>query len=188
LGLGWSWCMGSKLAVQDPALVAGLVLYEPAKPSGPLREQAAATYVGPSIAAAAGGDVPRAFDIFLRGVGGDRYADALRMAVGPGGVDAAVRESAYFFAHEMPALREWTFGAAEAAAVRAPTLVVLGTESRPWFRENCEILAGMVPDAEMVTLPGADHLGPQTHPGELAAAIAGFVRGRAATAAKTHSG
>jgi pimeloyl-ACP methyl ester carboxylesterase len=186
VGQSSSCCIGLQLALDDPALVAGLVLYEPAKPSGPVREQAASTYVGPAMAAAAGGDIPRAFDIFLRGVGGDGYSDALRKAVGPGGVDAAIRESAYFFAREMPALREWTFGAAEGAAVRAPALVVLGAESRPWFRENCEILAGLVPGAEMITLPGVAHLGPQTHPAELAALIAGFVRGRAATAA--HAG
>jgi pimeloyl-ACP methyl ester carboxylesterase len=187
VGQSSSCCIGLQLALDDPALVAGLVLFETAKPSGPLREQAAATYVGPSMAAAAGGDIPRAFDVFLRGVGGDGYSNALRKAVGAGGIEAAVRESAYFFAHEMPALREWTFGAAEGAAVRAPTLVVLGTVSRPLFRENCEILAGMVPGAEMVTLPGADHFAPQTHPAELAAAIAGFVRGRAATAVEAHS-
>jgi pimeloyl-ACP methyl ester carboxylesterase len=90
VGQSSSCCIGLQLALDDPALVAGLVLYEPAKPYGPLREQAAATYVGPSMAAAAAGDIPRAFDIFLRAVGGDGYSDALRKAVGPGGVEAAI--------------------------------------------------------------------------------------------------
>lgn len=170
--------IGLQLAQDDPELVAGLVLYESAKPSGPLREQAASTYVGPAMAAAARGEISRAFDIFLRGVGGDGYRDVLRKALGAEGIDAAVRESAYFFAEEIPALREWTFGAAEAAAVAAPTLVAHGAGSRPWFRENAEILASLLPGAEAVALPGVDHLGPLTHPTEIASMIGDFARRR----------
>lgn len=174
--------IGLQLALDDSELVAGLVLYETAKPSGPLREQAASTYVGPAMAAAAQGDIPRAFDIFLRGVGGDGYREALHKALGADGIDEAIRESAYFFAHEMPALREWTFGAAEAAAVTAPVLIAQGAESQPWFRENGELLAGLLPGAETVTLAGAGHLGPLSHPSEVASTIADFARTRAAIA------
>ncbi|TWF77273.1 pimeloyl-ACP methyl ester carboxylesterase [Pseudonocardia hierapolitana] len=179
VGQSSSCCIGLQMALDDPELVAGLVLYEPAKPFGPLREQAASTYLGPGMAAAAHGDIPGAFDIFLRGVGGDGYREALHNAVGAEGVDSAVRESAYFFADEMPALLEWTFGAAEAAAVTAPTLIAHGAESRPWFHENAEILAGLLSGAESITLPGAGHLAPQTHPAEAASVIADFARSRA---------
>ena len=172
--------IGLQLAVDDPELVAGLVLYESAKPSGPLREQASATYVGPAVAAAARGDIPGAFDTFLRGVGGEGYREALQKVLGADGVHAAVRESTYFFAHEIPALREWTFGASEAAAVAAPALIVRGAGSQPWFRENSDILADLLRLAETVTLPGADHLGPLTHPAEVASVIADFARRRAA--------
>jgi pimeloyl-ACP methyl ester carboxylesterase len=184
VGQSSSCCIGLQLALDDPELVAGLVLYEPAKPYGLLRNQAASTYVGPGMAAAARGDIQGAFDIFLRGVGGDGYREALHRAVGADGVERAVRESAYFFADEMPAVQEWTFGAAEAAGVTSPTLIARGAESRPWFRENAEILAGLLPGAETVTLPGAGHLAPQTHPAEVASMIADFAR-RRATIART---
>jgi pimeloyl-ACP methyl ester carboxylesterase len=174
--------IGLQLAFDDPDLVAGLVLYETAKPSGPLREQAASTYVGAAMAAAARGDIPRAFDVFLRGVGGEGYREALLATLGAEGIDEAIRESAYFFAHEVPALREWTFGVAEAAAVTAPTLIAHGAESQPWFRENGELLAGMLSGAETVALPRSDHLGPLTHPAEVASIIADFARRRAAVA------
>jgi pimeloyl-ACP methyl ester carboxylesterase len=179
VGQSSSCCIGLQLALDDPELVAGLVLYEPAKPYGPLRDQAASTYVGPGMAAAARGDIPGAFDIFLRGVGGDGYREALYEALGAEGVDAAVRESAHFFAEEMPALREWTFGAAEAAGVAAPTLIAQGAESRPFFHENAELLADLLPGAETVTIPGAGHLGPLTHPAEVASVIAEFAGRRA---------
>jgi pimeloyl-ACP methyl ester carboxylesterase len=171
VGHSSSCCIGLQLALDDPDLVASLVLFEPAKPSGRQREAAASTYVGPSLAAAAQGDVARAFDVFLRGVGGDGYRKVLRARLGDDGLGEAERESAYFFADELPAVGAWTFGPAEAARVAAPALLLCGAESRPWFRENVAILAGMLPNAGTETLPALDHLAPLTHPAALASAI-----------------
>jgi pimeloyl-ACP methyl ester carboxylesterase len=175
VGHSSSCCMGLQLALDDPGLIASLTLFEPAKPSGRLRELAASSYVGPSLAAAAEGDAARAFDVFLRGVGGDGYREVLRARFGDDGLAAAERESAFFFADELPAVAAWAFGPAEAARVAAPALLIGGAESRPWFRENVAILAGMLPDARTETLPELDHLAPLTHPGELASAIGAFV-------------
>jgi pimeloyl-ACP methyl ester carboxylesterase len=175
VGHSSSCCIGLQLALDDPGLVASLILLEPAKPSGKQREAAASTYVGPALAAAARGDAARAFDVFLRGVGGDGYREALRARFGDDGLAEAERESAYFFADELPALAAWTFGPAEAARVAAPALLICGTESRPWFRENVAILAELLPDARTETLPALDHLAPLTHPGELASTIGEFV-------------
>jgi pimeloyl-ACP methyl ester carboxylesterase len=170
-----SCCIGLQLALDDPGLVASLILFEPAKPSGKQREAAASTYAGPALAAAAQGDVSHAFDVFLRGVGGDGYQEVLRARFGDDGLAQAERESAYFFADELPALAAWTFGPAEAARVAAPALLICGTESRPWFRENAAILAELLPHARTETLPGLDHLAPLTHPAELASTIGAFV-------------
>jgi pimeloyl-ACP methyl ester carboxylesterase len=177
VGHSSSCCIGLQLALDDPGLVASLILFEPAKPSGRQREAAASTYVGPALAAAAQGDVAAAFDVFLRGVGGDGYREALRARLGDGGLAEAERESAYFFADELPAVGAWTFGPAEAARVAAPALLLCGAGSRPWFRENVALLADMLPDARAETLPELDHLAPLTHPAELAAAIGEFVSG-----------
>ena len=70
----------------------------------------------------------------------------------------------------------WTFGPAEAARITAAALLLRGAGSRPWFRENVEILAELLPDARTQTLPELDHLAPLTNPAELASAIAAFVR------------
>jgi pimeloyl-ACP methyl ester carboxylesterase len=86
VGHSSSCCIGLQLALDDPGLVASLTLFEPAKPSGKQREVAASTYVGPALAAAAQGDVSRAFDVFLRGVGGDRYREVLRARFGDDGL------------------------------------------------------------------------------------------------------
>ncbi|HET7517928.1 MAG TPA: alpha/beta hydrolase [Actinomycetes bacterium] len=181
VGHSSSCCIGLQLALDDPGLVASLTLFEPAKPSGEQREVAASSYVGPALAAAAQGDIARAFDVFLRGVGGDGYRKVLRARFGDDGLVEAERESAYFFADELPAVAAWTFGPAEAARVAAPALLLCGAESRPWFRENVAILAEMLPDVRTQILPALDHLAPLTHPAELASSISEFVRHPAAT-------
>jgi pimeloyl-ACP methyl ester carboxylesterase len=181
VGHSSSCCIGQQLALDDPGLVASLILLEPAKPSGTQREVAASTYVGPALAAAAQGDVARAFDVFLPGVGGDGYREVLRAWLRDDGLAEAERESAYFFAEELPALAAWTFGPAEAARVAAPALLICGAESRPWFRENVAILADMLPDVRTETLSELDHLAPITHPGELASTIGEFVSHTAPT-------
>jgi pimeloyl-ACP methyl ester carboxylesterase len=180
VGHSSSCCIGLQLALDDPGLVASLILFEPAKPSGKQREVAASTYVGPALAAAQN-DIARAFDVFLRGVGGDGSREVLRARFGDDGLAEAERESAYFFADELPAVGAWSFGPAEAARVAAPALLLCGAESRPWFRENVAILAEMLPDVRTQTLPELDHLAPVTHPAELASTISKFVSHPAGT-------
>jgi pimeloyl-ACP methyl ester carboxylesterase len=179
VGHSSSCCIGLQLALDDPQLVASLILFEPAKPSGAVRAAHASSYAGAALDAAARGDLLAAFDVFLSGVGGDGYRQVLRRQFGDYGLATAVGESAYFFTHEMPALAAWSFGPAEANAVTAPTLVVVGAGTRPWFHENAAILAGMLPHAAILTLPGLNHLAPLADPATLAGAIADFVRHRA---------
>jgi pimeloyl-ACP methyl ester carboxylesterase len=181
VGHSSSSCIGLQLALDDPGLVASLILFEPAKPSGRQRAVAASGYVGPALAAAAEGDTTRAFDVFVRGVGGDGYREVMRARLGDDGLAAAEHESAYFFADELPAVAAWSFGPAEAARVAAPALLLCGARSRPWFRENVAILAELLPDARTATLPELGHLAPLTHPAELAATISDFVRHPAPT-------
>lgn len=176
VGHSSSCCIGLQLALDHPELVEGLILFETAKPSGPIREANAGTYVAPAMTAAGNGDVSRAFDIFLRGVGGEHYRSALLRRLGEAGLTEAEDEAAYFFADELPAIAAWQFGEAEAARVTKPTLLVDGARSRPWFAENMAQLAAWLPDSTSVTLEGCDHLAPLTHPAELAEVTAAFVR------------
>jgi pimeloyl-ACP methyl ester carboxylesterase len=182
VGHSSSCCIGLQLALDQPELVAGLVLYEPAKPSGQMRAANAASYVTPALAAAAKGDVAGAFDVWLRGVGGDDYRSVLLDTIGEAALTEAERESAYFFADELPAVGAWQFGPSEAARIDVPVLVVHGARSKPWFAENTALLADMLPNARRLTLEGADHLAPLTHPADLTGVIADFVGACAAAA------
>jgi pimeloyl-ACP methyl ester carboxylesterase len=172
VGHSSSCCIGLQVALDDPKLVASLILFEPAKPSGAVRAAYASSYVGPSLEAAGRGDVAQAFDLFMRGVGGDGYRQPLTDCLGNDGVVEAERESAYFFADELPAVGAWSFGNAEAERISAPVLLVSGSHTRPWFPDNIAALAAMLPTARIVTVPGTDHLAPLTHPDALAEVIA----------------
>lgn len=175
VGHSSSCCIGLQLALDDPQLVASLTLIEPAKPSGAVRAAHASTYFGPALAAAGLGDTPTAFDVFMRGVGGDDYRQQLIRQLGERGVAEAERESAYFFADELPAVGAWAFGTAAAEKVSAPALLVSGANTRPWFPDNIAVLAAMLPNARTVTIPDVDHLAPLTHPAPLAGIIAKHV-------------
>src|SRR5687768_10269283 len=52
VGHSSSCCIGLQLALDSPDLVASLILFEPAKPSGQVRAAHSATYVGPAMQAA----------------------------------------------------------------------------------------------------------------------------------------
>jgi pimeloyl-ACP methyl ester carboxylesterase len=124
------------------------------------------------------GDPGGAFDRFMRGIGGPGYTAVLTGQLGPGGLDAAGAESAYFFADEVPAVQEWSFGPAQAARVTQPTLAVLGGDSAritPLMPESVQRLSDLVPQARLQTLPDCSHLMPLQQPASLARLITAFI-------------
>jgi len=75
----------------------------------------------------------------------------------PGVVEQAVRDAGTFFDRELPALRGWTFGQAQAKRIEQPVLAVLGARSGevgPAFGERHDLLLAWLPDVEPFVLPG----------------------------------
>ena len=182
VGHSSSCLIGLQLAQDRPDLVASLTLLEPAPGGdlhGPADEQFVAATVRPAMEAFATGNPGGAFDLFMRGVGGPGYADVLASQLGAGGVDLAQAESAFFFADELAAVREWVFGPAQAARVTVPALIVLGGDSArltPLMAETVQRLAGMLPHARTQILPGCIHLMPLQQPASLARLITAFIK------------
>lgn len=162
-----------ELAHQRPDLVARLVLGEP-----PLIDllidpadaaEVGATLgpaVGAAMAATAAGDTSAAFTAFMTVVCGPRHRAVLADVLGPAGLARAERESAFFLGNEIPAVNRWT--PIDPSAISTPTLLVQGGASPAVTHRLVARLAARLPDAEVVTIDGADHLLPLTHPGELA--------------------
>jgi pimeloyl-ACP methyl ester carboxylesterase len=129
--------------------------------------------------AVAGGRFDDGFDLFLRATCGPGYREAFVRQLGADGLAEAMGSSAYFFAHELPALTEWTFGVREIASVRQPVLLVGGAESVYFtaaYSQRNRALAGELPNADHVCVPGVTHAMPLQDPVAVARTIEGFVR------------
>jgi pimeloyl-ACP methyl ester carboxylesterase len=181
VGHSSSCLIGLQLAQDRPDLVASLSLLEPAPGGdlhGPADEQFVATTVRPAMEEFFAGDPAGAFDRFMRGIGGAGYPAVVTSQLGPGGLDAARAESAFFFADELPAVQEWVFGPSQAARVTQPALLVLGADSAqltPLMVETMQRLSAMLPNARTETLPGCSHLLPLQQPAALARLITTFI-------------
>ncbi len=173
--------IGLQLALDRPDLVQSLILLEPApggELNGPKAQAAVPEAVGAAMAAFASGDTATGFDRFMLAVGRVDHRAVLKNALGAEGIERAIEESAYF-PDEASAVMEWRFGAAEAAAIVAPTLVVEGSETARLATippESVGVLAGLIPHAERAVLDGASHLMPLEDPAGVAQLISGFAR------------
>ena len=185
LGIGQALVVGHssgtlialELAADRPDLVRSLVLFEPAAAGGLLTAEEGEFVqgvLGPVLAAAAAGDVATAFDAFMTFACASDYRDVLTTALGPGALKAAQRESEFFFADELAAVLEWSFGSTDAARIAHPTAIVHGASSI--HEVAAGRLASWLPNAETMALDGADHMLPLRDPDTLGRLVANFAQ------------
>ncbi len=174
--------MGLDLAIARPELVHSLILLEPAALGGftvPASEELGRRFAAPAMEAFAAGDVAAAFDTFMRGVCGEGHRAVTEDRLGPTGYERAIRDAAFFFRDELPAVFESRFDAAEAARVRQPVLIVEGGESArlgPLSQQITALATTLLPHAEVVTIAGVNHQMPLQDPDAVARVIATFAR------------
>ena len=161
-------------ALDEPDLFAGLVLLEPApSPAGPSSEELGRTVIGPAIGAAQAGDIAGAADVFLSGVVGPRWADDVRRRLGDEAMDRVVADARFFFGNEILAAVQWPIDDDIAARIRTRTLLAYGEAGATRaHEETSRALAGMLPSAELVGLPGVGHGMPLEDPSGVARLIA----------------
>jgi pimeloyl-ACP methyl ester carboxylesterase len=114
------------------------------------------------------GDTEEAAERFMRSLIGDERWDRLP----PATRRARRREGAAMIA-ELVDLRRaapWT-----ADRVGAPVLVLRGEHGRDHHRRGAEVLADLLPDAELGIVDAARHFGPNTHPDAVAELIVSFL-------------
>jgi pimeloyl-ACP methyl ester carboxylesterase len=148
------------LALLEPALLA--------VPTGPYGAQAIERYRT--------GDKAGAVDTWMRGVCGPAYREVMDKVL-PGALDQAVADVDTFFAQELPAIREWSFGPEEAARVTRPALAVLGArtnEVTSVFDRRHELLLAWLPDVEPFVVPDVTHLLQVQNPRAVAEGLAAF--------------
>ncbi len=64
---------------------------------------------------------------------------------------------------------------ADYAEIEAPTLLIMGSKTKPPTRAVTELLGDAMPDATIAVLKGAGHMSPFTHPDELNRMIVGHL-------------
>jgi pimeloyl-ACP methyl ester carboxylesterase len=168
--------VAAQLALNHPERVRTLILLELSLLSVPSGE-AFFQQVGPAFEAYANGDHEGALAIFMGAVSGLDWATC-RVALDellPGAVELAIKDADTFFGIELPALTEWTFGPAEAAAISQPVLSVLGTETQPLWVDVADFLRSSLPHVEDCTIDGVGHLLHIQRPEPVARAMAEFL-------------
>lgn len=162
-----------RLARDAPEAVRSLALLEPALlavPSPPQVREAVEVYES--------GRREQAIDVFLRGTCGEDYRAALDRAL-PGAFAQAVDGADRFFGEELPALRAWAFGPAEAGQIGQPVLAVRGAASGDVHRRRHQLLLEWLPRVEPFVLPDAGHLLHVQNPRGMAERLASFFRSHA---------
>ncbi len=168
--------VAAQLALDHPETVHTLLLLELSLlsvPSGGAFFQAA----GPAFEAYQDGEPERALALFMGVVSGEDWATcrALLDERLPGAVAQAVKDADTFFGIELPALAEWAFGPAQAAAIDRPVLSVLGADTQPLWVEVAEFLRTWVPRVEERAIDGVGHLLHVQRPEPVARAMGEFL-------------
>jgi len=169
--------IGAQLALDHLDKVHTLTLLEPTLLSLPLGS-AFLEAVGPVFEAYGNGDHSGAFAMFVAAASGLDW-EACRALLEdriPGVVTQSINDADTFFAVELPALTEWTFGPEQAAAIRRPVLSVIGAETQPLWVEIAEFLRSSLPQIEECTIDGAGHLLQIQRPEHVARGMARFLR------------
>ena len=175
VGHSYGGSIALQLTLDTPDVVHSLALLEPALIGG-------ATAQSYRAALARGehqyreGVAAIVVDEFLKARFGAGYRAALDRVL-PGAFAQAVADASTWFELEIPALRDWNFGEAEARRITQPALAVLGGESDAlWHRfgETNRLVLTWLPHVEGFVLPGVRHELQMQNPRGMAEALADF--------------
>jgi pimeloyl-ACP methyl ester carboxylesterase len=165
-----------QLALDAPDAVQTVVSMDAARPAPttPLQAAFKQEFAEPAVERYRAGDREAAVDLFLSGVFGPEYRDALERGL-PGAFDQAVADADAFFTQELPALWQgWWFTEEDARRISQPVLAVVGEMSAATFPERRELIVSWLPNVEQFDLPGATHLLHVQNPRGMAEALASF--------------
>jgi pimeloyl-ACP methyl ester carboxylesterase len=172
-----------RLAGEHPGLFRGLIAHEPPLFSLPASDPGLAPLLE---------DVRRRIGSVVERISSGDHAGAAEqfvetVALGPGAwktlppaAQQRMIENAPTFLDEANDPGQLAFDLDWLSAFSKPVLLTHGDQSPPTFAPVVIKLSGVLPHAEVLTLPGAGHVPHSTHPDAYAAAIIAFTQGHSA--------
>jgi pimeloyl-ACP methyl ester carboxylesterase len=163
-----------------PGRVKGLILMEPAlyamyPPNG--RPPAVVTMKEEVVALCQQGDVEEGLALFrdllygpLQEGSGMTRLEEIR--------EHGVHSNFLPFAFDQSAVIDWRPSDGELEQVDQPVLVLLGDQTTALLRDVCHLLVPLLPNGELTTLSGCNHLAPQLQPALVAKEVVRFVGSR----------
>lgn len=181
--VGWSY--GSPIvlnaAIVAAELVSSVVVYEPyvpellVTPEGEASADSFNSTWGPIGAAIEDGDDTTALELTMEAV----------FSLPPGGFQTLNPAARTMFLENAHTVRsQWNspdptpLDCEALGGVRAPTLIIYGSASHPFFAEMAKALAGCMPDAKLAVLEGLGHDAPLTAAPEVAEVALTFLDAR----------
>ena len=82
------------------------------------------------------------------------------------------------FGHDQPFVLDWCPSESDVRRLTHPTLVLEGDRTTALLRNICGLLAERLPNAQVTTMAGCDHLAPRLRPELVAEKISEFISGR----------
>ena len=166
-------------AIDNPRRLVTMTLLEPglfSVPSAVGFDEA----MRPLVQIYESGDHRQAMLLFLGGVGGADVMARLEGQLPEGTGELALADVPTLFENDLTAGSSWQLNEKVTGTLDHPTLLVMGSETGPIFRESNAALAALLRHVETLEVSGAGHFVHVEAPREIAEALADFV-GRHAT-------
>lgn len=121
------------------------------------------------------GDHRKAMLLFLGGVGGADVMARLEEGLPAGAADMALADVPTLFGSDIPAGSSWVLDEAATRSLRQPTLLGIGSETGPIFRESNTVLTDLIENVEHLSVAGSGHFVHVEQPRLVAEGLAAFL-------------
>lgn len=121
------------------------------------------------------GDHGKAVLLFLGGAVGADVMARLEEKLPVGAAEMALVDAPALFESDLPAGSGWVLDEDAARSLRQPTLLALGSETGPIYRESSAVIAALLPNVEHLEVTGAGHFVHVEQPEQVAEGLARFL-------------
>lgn len=123
------------------------------------------------------GDHRQAMLLFLGGARGADVMAHLGEKLPDGAGERALADVPALFGLDLPAGRSWKVDEDAARSIRQPTLLALGSDTGPIYRESNAAIAALLANVDQLTVADAGHFVHVEQPEQVANGLASFLRG-----------